>query len=150
MKIFLILALCMSLYAVEHKVILDVQTGNPRLLEKNLIDRIIGIHGYYLMQGETVKISVLVSGNAYKFFLKDTDETLYSLNKNFTDVRDALQVKLRLLSTEYKVVFETCEMGMQRRDISEDQLVDFVTPIYSYTIGLIKWQNDGYAYLPVR
>ena len=150
MKILLILVLCLSLYAAEHKVLLDVQTGNPKLLEKNLIDRVIGIHAYYAMQGETVKIAVLVSGNSYKFFMKDTEDSLYSLNKNFTQVRDALQVKLKLLATEYNVVFETCEMGMQRRDISEDQLVSFVTPVYSYTIGLIKWQNDGYAYLPVR
>lgn len=149
MKIFLILVMYLSLYATEHKVLLDVQTGNPKLLEKNLIDRVIGIHAYYAMQDEKVKISVLVSGNAYKFFMKDTDLTLYSLNKNFTKVRDALQVKLKLLSTEYNVVFETCEIGMQRRDISEDQLVDFVRPVYSYTIALIKWQNNGYAYLPV-
>ena len=41
-------------------------------------------------------------------------------------------------------------MGMQRRDISEDQLVDFVRPVYSYVMDLSKWQNDGYDYLSVR
>jgi len=150
MKFFVLMLMCLSVYASEHKVVLDVQTGNPKLLEKNLIDRVIGIQAYYAMQGEKVKIAVLISGNAYKFFMIDTEASLYSLNKNFAVVRDKLQKKLRLLSTQYNVVFETCELGMQRRNISEDQLVDFVTPIYSYTIGLIKWQNDGYAYLPVR
>jgi len=150
MKIFLLLTLALSLFAIEHKVLLDVQTGNPKLFEKNLIDRVIGIEAYYAMQGEKVHIAVLISGNAYKFFMKETDDTLYSLNKNFTEVRANLQTKLKLLSSKYDVVFETCEMGMQRRDIQEDQLVNFVSPVYSYTIALIKWQNSGYAYLPVR
>ena len=147
---FLILVMCISLYAREHKVLLDVQTGNPKLFEKNLIDRVIGIHAYYTMQGEKVKIAILISGNAYKFFMKDTAGSLYSLNKNFANVRESLQVKLRLLSTQYNVVFQTCEKGMKRRDISQDELVDFVIPVYSYTIALIAWQNDGYAYLPIH
>ncbi|MDF1880967.1 DsrE family protein [Sulfurimonas sp. MAG313] len=150
MKLWIILVMCFSVYAGEHKVLLDVKTGNPKLLEKNLIDRIIDIQSFYALQGEKVKISVIVSGNAYKFFILDLDKTLYNLNKNFEELRERLQIKLRLLSTEYDVVFETCETGMKRRDLSEEDLVDFARPIHSYSIGLIKWQNMGYAYLPVH
>jgi len=149
MKILLLLGLCLGLFATDHKVLLDVQTGNAKLLQKHLIDRIVGIHSYYALEGEKVKITVLVSGNAYKFFLKETDKSLYHLNKNFTKVRNNLQKKLTLLSSEYNVVFETCQMGMERRNIKEEELLEFVRPVYSYTIGLIKWQNKGYAYLSV-
>jgi len=151
MKFLIFIMLTIGLSASEYKVLLDVQTGNAKLLQKNLIDRIAGLQSYYVTQkGDKLRIVVLVSGSTYKFFLKETDKTLYSLNKNFSKIRTELQTKLELLSTVYDVKFETCSMGMQRREIKQEQLVDFVSPIYSHSVGLIDWQSKGYIYLPVH
>lgn len=145
----LVLILSLSVYAKEHKVLFDLQTGNVKVLQKQLIDEIGSLQRYYLSQAQKLEVVVLVSGNAYKFFLKDTDKTLYSLNKSFIKVKNDVQMKLRLLSSDFKVRFETCESGMKHRGIAFEQLVDFIEPVYSHNVGLINLQNEGYAHIRV-
>ena len=149
MKFMLVLILSLSVYAKEHKVLFDLQTGNVKVLQKQLIDEIGSLQRYYLSQAQKLEVVVLVSGNAYKFFLKDTDKTLYSLNKSFIKVKNDVQMKLRLLSSDFKVRFETCESGMKHRGIAFEQLVDFIEPVYSHNVGLINLQNEGYAHIRV-
>lgn len=150
MKYLFFIFMCVNIFADSHKVLLDVNTGNPKVFEKELLSKVSQIHSYYASEGNKVKIVVLISGNAYKFFLKDTEHTLYGLNKNFTELREDIQSRLRRFSSEYDIIFLACEKGMQRRNLKTEQLLDFVLLSYSHTIALISWQNKGYAYIPTQ
>ena len=153
MKLFLsLLVLLVSLYAqeIEHKVVYSMRTGNIKTFEEKFIQATMKLHDHYAKKNEKLINIVVISGEAYRFFLKDLDDTPYDEDIALINAQKDIAKQLALLSEKYDVRFEVCSLGMKSRKLELSNLYAFVHPIYSARSGLIEWQNRGYAYFPIQ
>ena len=120
----------------EKKVVYDLKTGDMETLERTLISGVMKNSVYYQNKLQELKVIVVIHGESYKFFQKK-------------DQMSELGKKLKTLSESYGVVFEICEVGMKKRDISKQSLYPFVDIVPNASIALIDAQSEGYAYLPL-
>ena len=139
-----------SLMASEQKAVFDVTTGDVAKIEKHLINTIEGLAAYYKANDIDFKAVVVISGNSYKYFVQDLKSSPFNGKLKVARAQKKLEPLLENLHTKYGVEFDMCKAGMMVRNIDKKVLYDYVKTDLNKSVYLIKWQNDGYAYLPVH
>lgn len=152
-KIILMLVIFFGLVHAEDesaKVVFDLTTKNLAKFEKNIIKGVVINKGYYESSFKELEVTVVIHGGAYRFFVKNIDNTIFKDDKKLVKVYATLKKRLKSLSETYEVEFLMCGAAMKRNKLTKKDIVEFVKIIPNSTIGLIDKQNEGYAYLPVR
>ena len=121
-----------SLQAKEYKVVFDLTSFSATTIENRVLHNINGLKHYYAKTGDTIKATVVISGGAYEFFENDS-----SIKDIAMDISKVAKV-------------EVCSVGMKKRDIKKSDMLPFVIPAFNKTEALIRYQNEGYAYVPVK
>ncbi len=143
-----ILVLFTLTHAQEYKVLFDLQTDDERTIKAKVADNIAKLRAYYRQQGDTLKVAVVVSGDAYQFFIEDLAHSPY---KNDIQLRQSQSQRTKMLQAFAKdATIEICGMGMKHRHIDPKTLYPFVTPAFNRTEALVRFQHEGYAYIPVE
>lgn len=132
----------------HHKVVFDLTNGQDIIVEKALFNIIKNIKSYY--KQKDIDIAVVISGDSYKYFIKDIKNSPYSDDSDIIALQPKLEPKLQELHDKLNVEFYMCSYGMTSRDIPEESLYDFVKADKTKSIYLIELQNDGYAYMPIH
>ena len=133
-KIIIVLLLLTSMIqAKEYKVVFNLTSGSEEKIAKSLIKNVEVLRANYKKQGDTLKVAVVISGHSYKFFLKESSYPDLDLKKFSKNVN-----------------FEVCSVGMKKRNIKKTSLLPFVVPAFNRTEALIRYQNNGYAYVPIN
>ncbi len=150
--LLIILAMIGLLNAQEgiKKVVFDLTTGDVKTLEKKLLSGIASQKTYYESKFEELEVSVVIHGDAYKFFINDVAASPFKDDKKLVAAQPDLSERISSMSDIYKVEFLICEVGMKNLKIEQSTLYDFVKVIPNSTIGLIDKQNEGSAYIPIR
>jgi len=140
-----------SLFAESDKaVIYDLTTGNIDKFKQTILSGIAYNKGHYEGKLESLKVSVMIHGDAYKFFIKDLSSSPYAGDKKLQKLQGNLQKRLKSLASFYNVEFLICHSGVKHRKIKVTNLYPFVILTPNASIGLIDKQNEGFAYFPVR
>ncbi len=152
MRFFFPLLLCFAtlLPAASQKIVIDLTTDDLETVKTRLLGGLPGTARYFKQKGDSVEIAVVIHGGAYKFFVANLENTKFWADEQLANAQEELKEKLADLRKEYGITFEMCKVGMQRRGILSEDIYNFVTPIQSAMVGLVKWQNLGYAYVPVN
>ncbi len=132
----------------HHKVVFDLTSGQDIIVEKALFNIIKNIKSYY--KQKDIDVAVVISGDSYKYFIKDIKNSPYSDDSDIIALQPKLEPKLQELNDKFKVKFYMCSYGMTSRDIPEESLYNFVKAEKTKSIYLIELQNDGYAYIPIH
>ena len=145
--VFLVLVMGLSLQAAEKKVVINLTSGDAHVISSGLIDSLQSMSEYYHKQGDTLLAVVVISGEAYGYFIEDIGHSPY---KDKIKYDKKIASGLEALHDRYKVVFKMCQAGMKKRKIDPKTLYGYVEHDRNKNIYLIDYQNDGYAYLEVR
>jgi len=152
----MIILLCIStLEASEQeqtskKVVYNLTTGDITRLENSLIGGIISHTTYYQSKLQELEVRVIIHGDAYKFFMKDLNNTAYAYQPNLVEKKPTLEKRLSSLAKQYNVTFFVCEIGAKHRKLKKKAFYPFVSMVHNAAIGLIDAQNDGFAYLDIK
>lgn len=138
------------LMAAEQKVVFDLTSGDEATINKHLIRNIEGLGKYYKANDIDFKVVVVISGNAYKYFVKDLKNSPYKGKLKVAQSQKRLEPLLAKLHTRFGVEFDMCKAGMEARHIDKEVVYNYVKTDLTKSVALIKWQNAGYAYLPVH
>ena len=130
--LFSALLIAVTLNATEHKVVFDLTTSSAANVENRVLKNINNLKQFYAKKGDTLKAAVVISGGSYGFF-----ENNSSIKKVATDISTVADV-------------EVCSMGMKKRNIKNSDMLPFVIPAFNKTEALVRYQNNGYAYVPVN
>jgi intracellular sulfur oxidation DsrE/DsrF family protein len=148
---FLLLVFAITLaFADTKKFMIDLKTGDMESFSNQLLVGVPGTIDYFTAQGDKVEVAVVIHGEAYKFFVENLDNTQYGMDKALAERQDAIRKRLEEIEKKYHIRMEICRNGMHKKGILSEDLYPFVTPIKSAMVGLVKWQNKGYAYVPVH
>ncbi len=154
MKLIMIVLLSVSALVADEevvkKVVYNLKTGDIKQLERRLIGGIIAHTTYYQNKLEELEVRVIIHGDAYKFFMKDLNNTAYAYQPKLVEKKSDLEKRLGTLSKQYGVEFLVCESGVVSRKLNKKAFYPFVSMVHNAAIGLIDAQNDGYAYLSVE
>lgn len=155
MKRLLILLFAFFVLVVEadeglNKVVYDLTTGSVSNFDKKILKGITANKNYYENKLGELEVAVVIHGDAYKYFVKELETTVYKNDDELRKVYSDLKKRIRTMADTYEVKFLMCSVGMKKNGLSKEQIVDFVEIIPNSTIGLIDKQNEGYAYIPVR
>jgi len=152
MRLALILLLLAATFAFADtkKFVIDLKTGDMDSFNNQLLVGVPGTIDYFTAQGDKVEVAVVVHGESYKFFVENLDNTQYGMDKALAERQDAIRKRLVEIEKKYHIRMEICMNGMHRKGILSEDLYPFVTPIKSAMVGLVKWQNAGYAFVPVH
>jgi intracellular sulfur oxidation DsrE/DsrF family protein len=134
----------------SRKVVYNLTTGDMAALEKNLISGIISHTTYYQSQLKELEVRVIIHGDAYKFFMKDLNNTAYAYQEELVAKKKNLEKRLKSLAKQYHVSFFVCDIGVKKRRLDKKAFYPFVSFVYNAAVGLIDAQNEGYAYLPIE
>ena len=149
--LFVLFSLMFTLFAdSSYKVVYDLTTGDLSKFKQKVLSGIASNKGHYEGKLETLKVAVIVHGDAYKFFIKDLTISPYAKNKKLQAEQEDLAKRLRSLANYYEVEFLICHTGIKHRKIKESNLYSFIKLTPNASIGLIDKQNDGFAYIPAR
>ena len=148
--LLLLFMLKTSLYATEQKAVYDLTTGEPQKLEKFLLKGLKVLAQYYKKEKIDYKMAVVISGNAYKFFVEDLNASPYSKESSMKAIQSKIAPRLRELAEVYDVNFTMCKTGMEARNIPEKSLYNYVEAKKMKNVYLIEFQNNGYAYMPIH
>jgi hypothetical protein len=147
--LFIVLFTVTIAFADTKKFMIDLKTGDMEVFSNQLLVGVPGIVDYFSAQGDTVEVAVVIHGESYKFFIKNLENTQYGLDKSLVEHQDVIHKRLEEIEKKYKIHFEICMVGMHRKGILTEDIYPFVTPIKSAMVGLVKWQNAGFAYIPI-
>jgi len=151
MKILVLILLSTTFSLAEpSKVVYDLTSGDIKTIKNKLIRSLTAVAKYYESKKEDIDIIVVISGDAYKFFVNDLESSPYFNDKKTKDVQITFKKGLETLHTLYGVTFNMCETGMKARKIEKKTLYDFVNAERMKSVYLINAQNAGYAYLPIH
>lgn len=139
-----------ALFAVEQKVVFDLTSGDESVIKKHLIKNIEGLARYYKANNIDFKAVVVISGNAYKYFVQDIKNSPFKGEEGLTQTQKKMAPLLEKLHSDHHVKFAMCKAGMEARNIDKKVLYSYVESDLTKSVYLIKWQNEGYAYLPVH
>ncbi len=147
----LVLILLSTVFSLAEpaKVVYDLTSGEIMTIKKKLIRSLTAVAKHYESKKEDVDIIVVISGDAYKFFIEDLESSPYAKDKEVEDIQMTFKSRLEALHTVYGVTFNMCESGMKARKIAKNSLYKFVNAEMMKSVYLINAQNDGYAYLPI-
>lgn len=151
-KIVTIVAMLSStlLFAAEQKVVFDLTSGDEAKIRKHLISNIEGLAEYYKANDVAFEVAVVISGNAYKYFVEDIAASPYRDETALIAAQKRLEPLFEKLHAELGVEFDMCKAGMKARKIEKKVLYPYVKNEMNKSAYLIKWQNKGYAYLPIH
>jgi len=135
-------------FGVEQKVVFNLTTSNAQVFENNIIKNIKFLKKNFNDQNDSLSVTVVISGGAYKFFIEDISVSKYKDDADLKLLRLQLSDKLQHLSNE-GVIFEACSVGLRKRHINKEVLYPYVKIAPNRTFALIKWQNRGYSYIEV-
>jgi intracellular sulfur oxidation DsrE/DsrF family protein len=139
-----------ALFAVEQKAVFDLTTGDEAKIAKYLINNIDTLARYYSANDIDFKAVVVISGDAYKYFVATIEASPYQGDEKLVAAQKKLAPLLEKLHRDYHVEFDMCKAGMKARKIDKKVLYPYVKSDLVKSVYLIKWQNAGYAYLPVH
>lgn len=140
-----------NLFAGSDKAaVYDLSTGDIAKFKQMILKGIASNKGYYEGKLETLKVAVVIHGDAYKFFVKDLSTSPYAKDKALAKVQEDIKRRIYSLANYYHVHFEVCGIGIKHRKIKPEDLYPFVKINENASIGLIDWQSKGYAYIPAR
>ena len=131
------------------KVVYDLTTKNIAKLEQNILKGIVAHKAHFQQDLLELDVTIVIHGGAYRYFVKNPSTTIYKDDKALTKNYSELKKRLATLADTYDVEFMMCGVGMRKNGMSENDIVSYVKVIPNSTIGLIKRQNQGYAYIPV-
>jgi len=149
----ILLALLLSwttLFAAEQKAVFDLTSGDAVQIEKHLVNTIEGLARYYRANGIDFSIAVVISGDAYKYFVQDIEHSPYRGDKGLLHTQKTFGPMFEKLQAQYGVEFDMCRAGRRARGIDKDVLYPYVKSELNKSVYLIRWQNMGYAYMPVH
>jgi uncharacterized protein len=126
------------------KVVYALTSGDYSTVEQRLVRNVEGLQRYYKAQGETLEVAVVIYGNAYELVKKRP------MAVKTTHAHRHLKEGLMHLKEAYGVQFDICAAGMRKRGITPEEIYDFIQPVFNKDVGLITWQNQGYAYIEIR
>lgn len=151
MRILVVLFLCMvSLsFAETKKFMIDLKTGDFETFNKAFLGGVSGTIEYFTSQGDNVEVAVVIHGDAYKFFVQNLENTQYGVDQSLVERQESIRQRLEEIEKKYHIHFDICMSGMHKKGILTEDIYPFVTPIKSAMVGLVKWQNKGYAYVPL-
>lgn len=139
-----------TLYAQSQKVVYDLTTGDAQKIEKYLINSIDAMSKYYKKENKELKIIVVISGDAYKYFVNDLKASPYAADKDALGAKEKFSHRLQNLNDTHGVTFNMCSSGMKANKIEKSTLYKYVHADAMKSIYLIEAQNDGYAYMPIH
>ena len=139
-----------SVYAQTAKVVYDLTTGDSHQIESKLINSLRALSKYYKEEKIELKAVVVISGDAYKYFIDDIKQSPYANDDDVFEMQGKFRHRLLYLSESLGVTFNMCATGMHARDISKESLYKYVHADVMKSVYLIEAQNDGYAYIPIH
>jgi len=149
----LVVSMCLNagvLYADAAKVVYDLSSGNTNKIEKHLLNSIAALSNYYTGEKKSLDVIIVISGNAYKYFIDDLKSSPYASDEEALEIQAYFKLRLKNLHEVYGVSFKMCASGMKARKIKKNTLYEFVEAEKMKSVYLIDAQNDGYAYMPVH
>jgi intracellular sulfur oxidation DsrE/DsrF family protein len=140
------------LYAQEApaKVVYDLTTKDLKNFELRILSATVANKAHYESTLRELDVAVVIHGGAYKFFLKDPENSKFKDDKALVATSQALGQRIKTLADTYNVEFLVCGVGLRKHGLEKKEFYDFVKVIPNASIGLIDKQNDGYAYIPIR
>jgi len=138
------------LYADTAKVVYDLSTGDINKIEKQLLNSVTAVAKYYAAEKKTLKVIVVISGDAYKYFIEDLGASPYASDQEAVGMQKKFKPRLAELNDTYGVTFYMCSSGMKARQIGRDSLYKYVHADMMKSVYLIDAQNNGYAYMPIH
>ena len=139
-----------TLLADAAKVVYDLTSGDSSKIEKHSIKSIKAVAEYYQKEKKEFKATVVISGDAYKYFVNDLNKSPYADQMDVLAVQPHFKPLLKYLNDEHHVVFNMCSSGMKARKIEKETLYHYVHSDVMKSIYLIEAQNKGYAYIPIH
>lgn len=137
-------------YGETKKFVVDLTTGDLETFESRFLNGVPGTIKFFESLGDTVDVAVVIHGDAYKFFVANLEHTKYWQDEQLAKVQERLLAAMKQILKTHPVTIEMCKVGMQKREILSPDLYPFVVPIASAMTGLVRWQNAGYAYVPIH
>lgn len=151
--ILFVLMLSSLAHAAEpnvKKVVYALTTGDLERFETRFIGSVISNSEYYQSKLEELDVIAVVHGDAYKFFMKDLNNTAYQYQEDLVNAKPDLSKRLQSLVEHYNVKIWVCGAGVKKRKLSPKAFYPFAKIIKNASIGLIDAQNDGYAFVPLN
>jgi intracellular sulfur oxidation DsrE/DsrF family protein len=150
--IFCLLLSLGILYAQEDsaKVVYDLTTKDLKNFELRILSATVTNKTHYESALRELDVTVVIHGGAYKFFLKDPENSKFKDDKALISTHRSLGKRIETLANTYDVQFLVCGVGLRKHGLEKKDIYDFVKIIPTSTIGLIDKQNEGYAYVPIR
>lgn len=138
------------IYADTAKVVYDLTSGDSKKIEKHLIGSINALAKYYKEEKTELNVIVVISGDAYKYFINDLKNSPYASQQDVFEVQKKFKTSLANLNNTLGVTFNMCSSGMRARKIDKDTLYKYVNADVMKSVYLIDAQNNGYAYMPIH
>ena len=151
-KLLLILAFVGLLNADDEsaKLVIDLTTSSVEQFDRNILQSIAYNKTHYANSLKELEVAVVIHGEAYRFFVKDLQSTIFKSDRALVKVYKDLKKRVATMSDTYDVEFLMCRAALKRHKLKESDIVEFVTIVPNSTIALIDKQNEGFAYLPVN
>jgi len=145
----LLLSIAVAASSEERKLVYDLKLGDADEIVFALFDDIKYNTAHYAQRGIDFKAAVVISGQAYKFFVEDIENSPFKDDPELAAIQQRFRPILKELVEDYGVEFNMCVIGMRRRNLTADVLYPFVDATKSQPIYLADYQAAGYAYLPL-
>jgi len=146
----LLMSMAVLASAEERKLVYDLKLGDADQVASALFEDIKYNAAYYAERGIDFRAAVVISGQAYKFFVEDIASSPFKDDPELPAIQQRFRPILEELVEDYGVEFNMCIVGMQRRNLTADVLYPFVDATKSQPIYLADYQADGYGYLPLN
>lgn len=137
-------------FAEPKKVVYDLTSGDVLAIKHKVLGSIRGVANHYASNKEKIEIMVVISGDAYKFFIDDLESSPYANDEEVEDMQMHFKPRLEMLHTLYGVTFNMCKSGMIGKKIDKKTLYPYVNAEKMKSVYLIDAQNEGYAYMPIH
>ena len=138
------------MYATDrniHKAVFDLTSGKATVLKDKVAWNIRMISEKMRDQNRTLKSIIVISGDAYKFFIKDLKNSPYN-TEDVIAAQQKLEPILFDLQKNYDVQFHMCSAGMKKRNIIPKTLYPYIKHEKIKVQYLMEAQNNGFAYIP--
>lgn len=151
-KILVLLAFIGVLSANDEnaKLVIDLTTDKVKAFELKVLSGTVANKTHYANSLRELDVAVVIHGGAYRFFVKDLQNTIYQDDKELVKAQVELQKRIATLADTYDVEFLMCGSGMKKNKLDVKNIMSSVKIVPTSTIGLIDKQNEGFAYIPVN
>lgn len=137
-------------FSKPAKVVYDLTSGDVLTIKHKLLGSVRAVANHYARKKEKVDIMVVISGDAYKFFIDDLESSPYANDEEVEDMQMHFKPRLEMLHELYGVIFNMCRSGVISKKIEKKTLYPYVNVEMMKSVYLIDAQNDGYAYMPIH